>query len=666
MPKNTLPNGLDLKNQIRMVMSEAEAELMITDGMIVNVMSGEILPGRILVDDGRILAVDYEDSQKWKAQKVISANGAFVLPGLIDSHIHVESSLLRPAEFAKFALQHGTTTVIADPHEIVNVCGSEGLRFMLEDASGTDLSFRFMLPSGVPCTPFEHTGATFGVDEMQKMLDEQREMRCDESREMYCDERREMRCDESRDNGREMTDTVGRGTTDILGLGEFMNSYGVWTADADCLRKIDFANKNGLVIDGHAPGLRGEKLCAYALAGVKTDHECTTVAEMIERLRLGMYVQMRLGSACVDLPKLVGGLTVENSRRLLLCSDDRQAADLIYRGDVDELLRVCVESGVDEMTAIRMATLNAAECYGMHDRGAIVPGRRADLIFVKNLREFEVERVFVAGKEIAGREVVGKKIAGREVAEKNIAEREIVDGAERRASTKSVINTVRLKSLEKGQLRVKLRSEDAVAIEILPKQIITRKKHVKVRRDFRGDFVFDSASGFASDSVSDSVLGFKEAANVAKVAVVERHHNTGNVATALLYGYGIKSGAIATSIAHDSHNIIVAGCNDDDMIRAVFELTQIGGGMVAVQNGKVLAKLALPIAGLMADEAATETMRKFDEVRRVAIEELGVNPEIDPVMTLSFMALPVIPELKLTDVGLYDVTAGKFIGSDWE
>ncbi len=564
-----------LKKLIDVAAGRRKADLVIKNCRVINVFSGRIVNGDIAVSDGIIAGVgDYE------GEKVIDANGRYASPGFIDGHIHIESSCVSPEEEGRLLVPHGACTIIADPHEIVNVCGITGLDYMMKAAENTVLDIKYVLPSCVPATSFEHSGAVIDAEAMEEPM--------------------------TREN--------------VIGLGEFMNFTGLVAADDDALDKILVAKKNGKLVDGHAPSLSGKGINAYAAARVLNDHECSTLEEMNERLENGMYVLMRQGSACHDLRKLCKGVTAENSRRCLLCSDDRQPKTIFEEGHIDGHLRVCVEEGIDPVTAVRMATINAAECFRLYDRGAIAPGYRADIVLLDDLKDFGVNRVFIRGELVAEE---GRYLP--EVKKHDIS---------------SVRGSVVVRDFSKEKLLMHLKSDMVHAIEIVPGGVVTKKTKVRIKLDGKGEFVFDENN------------------DVVKIAVVERHKGTGNVACGFLKGYGLKKGAVALSIAHDSHNIIVVGTDDDEMEVAVEKLCEQCGGIVLVKDGSVLESMPMPIAGLMSDRTGEWVDEKLTEIHDKAFSELGINRDIDPVMTLCFMALPVIPEIKITDMGLFDV--GKF------
>lgn len=574
-------NTQTLRKRIQIASGRIPADLVIKNCKVVNVYTHEILDGDIAVSDGVIAGVG-----TYEGVETVDAKGAYAIPGLIEGHIHIESSMVSPEEFARLVVPHGTTTIIADPHEIVNVCGIKGLNYMLDAAERTALDVKYMLPSCVPATPWEHSGAVIDAEAMEEPIKDPR----------------------------------------ILGLGEFMNSVGVVTTAEDDMKKITLCHRMGKIVDGHAPGVAGYDLTAYAAACIRDDHECTTVEEMQERIRNGMYVLLRQGSATQDLPLLIPGLTRENARRCLLCSDDRQSATLLDKGDLDDCLRICVEMGVDPIIAVQMATLNAAECFRLHDRGAIAPGLRADIVLVRDLKDFRVEKVWTKGVLTAENGTYLPEIQRQDIS--------------------PVQGSVHIRDFSVDRLKMHLKRDNVLAMELVYGSLLTRKAQVEIQRDSAGDFVFDPAQ------------------DIAKIAVVERHHNTGNVATALIKGYGIRQGAVAVTIAHDSHNVIVVGTSNEDMAAAVEALAAQNGGVILVKDGKVLAQMPLPIGGLMSDRSAQWVRDQLVVLHDLAFEELGVSRKIDPIMTLAFMSLPVIPEVKITDMGLFDVTAHEFISMD--
>ena len=569
---------------VAMVTGRAPAELRIENVQIVDVLSGEIRKGTVCVGAGRVLGFS-----EMEAREVVDGQGAYLIPGLIDGHVHIESSMLCPTRFAELILPFGTTTVVADPHEIANVKGMDGLRYMLEASRELPLSVRVMLSSCVPALPVEDSGAVLEAADLAPLLAD----------------------------------------PDVGGLAEMMNVPGLLGGAPDVLEKIAVAQASGKVIDGHAPMLSGAGLDAYAALGVNTDHECTTPEELQERVARGMYVLMREGSAGREVKKLLPGVTPANQRRCLFCTDDRQPADILERGHINGILRLAVENGLAPVDAVRMATLNAAECYGLRDRGAIAPGLRADLVLVKDLKEFDVLACWAGGELVARNGKMARSLA-------------MLDPGVLKSS-------VNLAPLPAKPFTVNVPSGRARVIGLLEHSLITecRVQDVAVRED--GEVVLADNPGLL------------------KIAVIERHHATGKMGVGLLDAqYGLKGGAIATTIAHDSHNIVVAGDDEDDMLLAVREMERIGGGIVMVSGGRVLAELPLPIGGLMSDEPAEAVANRLRELLKLAHEHYHIWEGADAFMTLSFLALPVIPHFKITARGLFDMGTFSFVDVDAE
>ncbi len=567
-----------LKKLIDVAAGRLPADFVLRNCRIVDVFSGTIREGDLAFCGDQIAGIG-----AYEGKEEMDGEGRYAAPGFIDGHIHIESSYVSPEEIGRLLVPHGATTIMADPHEIVNVCGLKGLEYMRKAARHTALNIKFELPSCVPATPFEHAGAVLSAEDMREPL----------------------------------------AWEEILGLGEFMDFPGVIAARDDVLDKIEAAKEAGKFIDGHVPGISGKELNAYAAAGIVADHECSTVEEMNDRIERGMYVQLRQGSACHDLRVLLKGLTPENSRRCLLCSDDRQPKTIFEEGHLDGHLRICVEEGIDPITAIRMASLNAAECYGLKDRGAISPGRRADVVLLDDLKDFHVSSVFIQGQLVAEN---GQYLP--EVTHYDIS---------------TVKGSVHLKDFSVDKLKMHLKSNKVNVIEIQPGGVVTKKDTAIVQLDDEGDFVRDPK------------------VDLVKAAVIERHNYTGNAACGFLEGYGIKEGAVALSIAHDSHNVIVVGVENEEMAFAVHCLEEQEGGIVLVKNHQVVERMPMPIAGLMSDQTGQWVDERLTAIHETAYRELGIHREVDPVMTLCFMSLPVIPEIKLTDMGLFDVTTFSFL-----
>lgn len=569
-----------LKHLVDVASGRQPADLVIKNARVVDVFTPSVYEGDIAFVDGIIAGVG-----SYTGKNEIDIGGAFASPGLIDAHIHVESSYVSPSVLGDLLLPYGTTTILADPHEIVNVCGIAGLNWMKESAENTPLDIRFELPSCVPSTPFENAGAILDSNTISDYL----------------------------------------AHNDIDGLGEFMNFVGVVNGDEECLAKIAAAKNAHIWIDGHVPGLSDKSLNAYAACGILGDHECSTVEEMQQRIARGMYVMLREGSACHNLSALLKGLTPSNSRYCLFASDDRQVKTIRELGHIDNHLRMCVNAGVDPLIALQIATINAATAFHLSDRGAIAPGRRADICIFEDLKNFKVEKTFIAGK------LVGEN-------SKALA-------PSKKVPINEVKGSFKVANFNKDKLRIPLSTDKARTIKVLLGGVATGNDICSVARE-NGEFMFNASF------------------DVAKICVVERHNSTGNVGVGLISGYGIKRGAVAVSIAHDSHNIICVGTNDDDIEFAVNLIISQEGGIVCVCEGEVLEHLNMPIAGIMSDENADIVEQKLDAIHTCAHEKLGISSDIEPIMTLTFMALPVIPELKITDMGLFDVNAFKFVETD--
>ncbi|MGL4736997.1 MAG: adenine deaminase [Cellulosilyticaceae bacterium] len=570
-----------LKRLIDIAAGRIPADTVIKNCKVIDVYNGGIIEGDVALCEDLIAGVG-----QYTGPHEIDAEGKYLAPGLIDSHIHIESSYVSPEELGRLVVPHGTTTIMADPHEIANVCGERGIGYMLEAAKHTALDIKFMLPSCVPATPFEHSGAVIDAKQMIKLF----------------------------------------GQEGIWGLGEFMDFPGVVNGEEAVLDKLAVAKSGHKVIDGHSPGLEGNALNAYAAASIRTDHECATVADLEARIARGMYVLLRQGSACHDLRNLLKGVTATNSRRCVLCCDDCQPKTILSQGHINHHLRICVEEGIDPITAIQMGSLNSAECFGLADRGAVAPGLRADLMLVEDLVTFNVEKVWIGGQLVAQ--------DGRYLPQYEVHPIEATKGS------------FHVKEFSLEKLRLPLRANEAHVITILPGSVVTRKEVETVSRDSAGNFIYNPEQ------------------DIAKVAVIERHQNTGNVAVALLKNYGIKAGAVALSIAHDSHNIITVGTNDEDMAFAVEALIKQEGGIVLARDEQVVEAMPMPIAGLMSDQSGQWVDEKLTRIHELAHDVLGISSEVEPVMTLCFMSLPVIPEVKLTDLGLFDVTQFQFISVD--
>ncbi len=554
---------------------DAAADLLLTGGRVVDVFTGTVIEADVAVADGLIASV----GPARDAVETVDLARRYLAPGLIDAHVHLESSMVTPYEFARAVVPRGTTAVVTDPHEVANVAGLVGVQWLLAASEGLPLAVLVMAPSCVPATHLATTGAELDAEDLEVLAKHPR----------------------------------------VIGLAEVMNVPGVVFGDPTVHAKIDAFF--GRPVDGHGPGLAGDWLQAYAAAGVGTDHETLTPEEALEKLRLGMRVWLREGTGARNLLDLLPVVTPATSRRCGFCTDDRHPHDLLDDGHIDHLLRLAVANGLDPMTAIQMATLNIAEAYGLDDRGAIAPGRRADLVVCDELAAFQASKVFVAGEVVAENgQPVGSWPA---------------PNADPAAVVRSPV--VDLEALD---LRIEDSGADVRVIGLVPGQIVT-------------EHLIEDLAAQDGQLVADPEAG------LAKLAVIERHRGTGNVGLGFLRGLGPFQGALACTIAHDHHNLIVAGCDDTSMRTAIAEVVRLGGGAVVARGGEVLAGLPLPYAGLISDRPLVEVRGQLDELAAAA-HRCGCDHP-DPVMALSFVALEVIPSLKLTDRGLVDVDKFKLV-----
>ncbi len=564
----------EIKHLIDVAAQRTKADLVIRNAKVIDVFNGRIVEKDVAIANGLIVGLG-----SYEAKEVFDAGGRYLSPGLIDAHVHIESSLLDPASFANLIVPHGTTTVIVDPHEICNVTGLDGFDYMLNNSKELDLSIFIMVPSCVPSTPFEHAGAILDAQAIASRIDDKR----------------------------------------VLGLGEMMDMVGTVNAEEHVIAKLLVAHQAIKIIDGHAPMLKEKELNAFVVAGVRTDHEGTTPEELLDRIERGMYVMLREGSASHDLIPLLKGVTKDNSRYCLFCTDDRQPFSILKEGHIDNHLRIAIKEGLEPIEAIRMATINASECYSLKDRGSISPGRRADLVLFEDLKDFKVLKVWCKGEKFVASEDKLSSIPT------------------------TVAGKVNIGSFTKERLKLKLDRDTVKVIEIIPNSLITKESLEKIERD---------ENGFYQN---------KKGQDIVKLAVIERHKGSGNVGLALLKGLKLKNGAIATTIAHDSHNVIVAGDNDEDMNIAIEALVKIGGGIVMVQDKTVVEALELPIAGLMTNKGALYVKETLERMHAVGVEKFNLDENVDSFTILSFMALPVIPHLKVTDMGLFNVDENRFV-----
>jgi adenine deaminase len=561
--------SVDRATLIRVARGEEPADLALDGARVVNVLSGEIYQADVAVHQGWVVGL----GDRYEARERVDLRGLTLVPGFIESHIHIESTMLSVSEFARAVLAHGTTTAIVDPHELANVLGAEGVRMVLRWASQVPLEIHVQLPSCVPASPFESAGAVLDAAALRDLV----------------------------------------GEPGVLGLGELMNFPGALACDPDLLAKTMLFGPDGHV-DGHAPGLHGRDLSAYLLAGARTDHESTTGEEAEEKLRKGMWLLVREGSTERNLHDLLPLLRRLRPARAAFSSDDVTPNHLLRVGHLDATLRQAVAGGLDPITALRMATIQAAHCFGLPRRGAIAPGFAADLVAVDDLREFRTRLVYKAGRLVARDGVVRVPLPAPEAM-----------GGE---------GTMHLPALDPGSFRLEGREGPAHVIGIVSGQVVT-------------DHLVLPAPYHSGELIADPER------DIAKLAVIERHGGRGGIGLGLVRGLGLREGAIASTVAHDAHNLVVAGMNDADMLFAARRLGETGGGVVVVAGGEVRAELALPIAGLLSPLPIAEVAGRLDALDAAA-QALGSRLE-HPLMTLSFLALSVIPSLKLTDQGLVDV-----------
>lgn len=554
---------------IAVAVGREKADLVLKNAKYLNVFSNEFLCGDIAVANGLIAGVG-----KYDGKTEIDVSGKLVLPGFIDAHIHLESSMVTPAEFAKAVVAHGTTTVITDPHEITNVMGIDGVEYMIQASQNLPIDVHFMMPSCVPATEIDESGAELDCKDIDLYLDNKK----------------------------------------VLGLAEMMNYVGVINGDKNVLSKIVTSQAHHKKIDGHAPELSGNDLNAYIAAGVYSDHECSTFENALEKLRKGQFIMIREGTAAHNLKALMPLLTQQYYSRCMFATDDKHPSDLLYGGHIDYIVKQALKNGADPIVVLKTATHHAARYFLLNNKGAIASGYLADIVVVDNLEDFNVETVFKCGKLVFDGEV--KDFSAPTVDEK-LAEK--------------CFDTFHLDSVTPSSFKVdgKLGLIGLVGGELLTRNLGTADK-IDVEND------------------------------ILKIACIERHKGTNHIGVGYVKGYSLKSGAVATSVAHDSHNIITVGCNDDDIAVAVNAIKDSKGGIAVVENGKIKALLELPIAGLMSDEPLTTVNEKLENAKSSAYE-LGADKSIDPFMTLSFLSLPVIPSLRITTKGVFDAENWKML-----
>ncbi len=548
--------------------------MVLKNAEVFHVYTGEFILCDIAIADGYIAGTG-----SYFGIEEIDMQGRYITPGFIDAHVHIESSMLTPYQFAKAALPCGVTTIVTDPHEIANVCGAKGIQYMLDATEQLPLNVYFMLPSCVPATDFEDSGAVLLAEDLEPFMEHPR----------------------------------------VLGLAEVMNAPGVLQQDENVMAKLEMAGKGR--IDGHAPGLTSSQLMGYAAAGITTDHECITKEQALDRLRAGIKVMLREGTAAKNMRSLLPTVNPDTAPYFMFCADDKIPAELLDSGYINYMVKTAIEEGVSVANALQIATINAARHYGIKDAGAILPGRRADLLVFDNLDEWKPRQVYKDGRLAVDN--------GRLLQEG------------RNCDSSSLEHTVNLAPVTVESFRLPLKTDMANVIGLVPYQIVTNKAALSVKR----------VDGCAVSDVENDIL---------KLAVLERHHATGNIGLGLVKGFGLKRGALASTVGHDSHNLIVIGTNDEDMLAAVQELQRIGGGICIAEDGQIRGVLPLPVGGLMTNEPALMVAKQQAEMIALA-REMGVPEFYSPFLTLAFLSLPVIPSLKLTDRGLVDVDSFKFI-----
>ena len=561
-----------LQKRINVAAGKEPADCVIINGKIIDVFNGELYNGDIAIVDGFFAGIG-----SYKGKTVIDAKGKYISPSFIDGHVHIESSMVRPSEFAKIQLLHGVTCVIADPHEIANVAGTSGIQYMLNESKQVPFDFFFMLPSCVPATSFEHNGAILTSKDLSPFYK----------------------------------------SPQVLGLAEVMNYPAVENGDSDMLQKLLDATLLNKKIDGHGSGLLNNQLNVYRCAGITTDHECTTAEQARVRLRNGMYLMIREGTVAKDLINLLPAVKQNNMHRCVFVTDDRHLDDVHNEGSIDHNIRLAISHGIDPIHAIQMGSINTAQCFGLSNQGAIAPGYQADFLLLDDLDTIHIDSVFKNGKRICAD---GKLIHFPEV---------IVHPLE-----ETLKNTVHFQELFVHDFDISLNKNYANIIEIIPNSLLTNHLIEKVLVDESGMFQYSSDIDHL------------------KLAVIERHHLTHNIGLGIVKGLGLKSGAIATTVAHDSHNLIIAGTNNLDMLAAAHAIKKMQGGLVVIQDGELLASLPLSIAGLMADTSYQQVVIQLAEINE-ALTKLKASQYFNPFLTLAFLSLPVIPEIKLTDQGLF-------------
>jgi len=554
----------EIKKKIDISLNKKKVDLLLKNARLVNTFAGDIHKTDIAIDDGFVVGFG-----SYNSRNVIDLKGMYVAPGFIDGHVHIESSMVKIPEFAKVVLPCGTTSVVIDPHEIANVLGIEGIKYMLSSSVDSMLGVYVMLPSCVPATSLETSGATLKAHDLSLLLNDER----------------------------------------VLGIGEIMNYPGVIEKDEDLLQKIAFGENK--MVDGHAPLVRGKELYGYIASGIRSDHECSNIDEAVEKLRAGMYIMIREGTAAKNLNSLISLAKKYDSRKMFFVTDDRHLDDIEKEGHIDYMVRRAIEEGIDPIKAIQMSTINTAEYFGLKKLGAIVPGYLADIIVFDNLKKLNIKMVFKNGVLVA-------------------KDKKIIDGVVKEYKEK-LRGTINVKWIEHKDFSLKAESKKARIINVIKDEIITKISIENIK--IEGGYV-------VSDTDRD----------ILKIAVIERHMASGRIAKGLVRGFKLKKGAIASSVSHDSHNIVVIGTHDGDMYEAAVGVVKMQGGLCVALNGQVIESLPLPVAGLMSDKSADFVREKIKKLREI-VRYLGSDLP-DPFMAMSFLTLPPIPEIKITDRGI--------------
>ncbi|MGN0025971.1 MAG: adenine deaminase [Clostridium sp.] len=574
---------MNKKNFISQIKASSKAEicdLVINNITIVDVFQNNSFIENVAIKNGVIVGFG-----NYSGLVEIDGTGKYICPGLIDAHAHIESSLVTPKEYYKAALLHGITSIVIDPHEIANVLGDKGIKLIMDLAKDTPFDYYFMLPSCVPATYFETSGAILESSDLNPLYN----------------------------------------SPNVLGLAEVMNYPEVINCSDDMINKLWDAKSRGLVIDGHCAGFTNDMLNVYSTANISTDHESHLPQEVIEKLRRGMYVHLREGSVAKNLKELIKSASISNSRRICFCTDDKHIDDLLENGSMDSSIRTAISYGLAPETAIQMCTLNPSECYNLKYKGAIAPGYTADFIILDDLYNFKINSVYKNGELV-------------------VKENKLVCDISKSKYDFPILNNINTKSITSKDLEIDLKGKTILnVIEIMPNKL--ESNHVKININTLKD-----TNSFKSDVNLDLL----------KIAVIERHKNTGNIGLGVIKGLNIKFGAIATTVAHDSHNLITCGTCDEDILFAIEELKKINGGIIVVKNRKVLASIQLEIAGLITAREYSDVISDLNKLH-LAINEVAPDINFNPFLTLSFLSLPVIPELKITDKGLFDVNKFKFI-----